>query len=90
MQEVILNGYEFETRKEIHDYLKEKLNFPGYYRANLSALYDVLTDICEDTKIVLDICDMENEELLEYLEKVAEVMTDAAEANMYLEFEYKE
>ena len=25
MQEVILKGYEFETRKEIHDYLKEKL-----------------------------------------------------------------
>lgn len=86
MQEVFLHGKEFENQKELHDYLKDTLNFPDYYGRNLSALYDVLTDICEDTKIVLNLSDVENEEVLDYLERVAEVMADAAESNMYLEF----
>ena len=90
MQNVILRGSEFESRKEIHDYLKENLGFPEYYGGNLSALYDVLTDICEDTRIVLELEDVEDEQMMDYLEKVAEVMSDAAQANMYLEFECEE
>lgn len=90
MQKVTLRGCEFESKKEIHDYLKEVLNFPGYYGGNLSALYDVLTDICEDTKIVLELDGVEDEAMQDYLEKVAEVMSDAAQSNMYLEFECEE
>lgn len=86
MQEVILHGNEFESKKEIHDYLKESLCFPGYYGNNLSALYDVMTDICDDTRITLDMRDVKDEEMEDYLMKIAEVMSDASENNMYLEF----
>ena len=33
------------TKEELHQLLKEELNFPDYYGANLDALYDVLTDM---------------------------------------------
>lgn len=87
MQEVVIRGSEFESKKDFHDYMKKEMNFPDYYGSNLSALYDVLTDLCDDTRIVLELCETEDEEMLEFLEKVAEVITDAAEENTYLEFE---
>lgn len=90
MQELVLRGCEFESRKEIHNFLKENLNFPKYYGGNLSALYDVLTDICEDTKVILELEGVEDDQMLDYYEKIVEVMSDASQANMYFEFEYHE
>lgn len=87
MQEVIIKGKEFETIREVHEYLAEELNFPGYYGKNLSALYDVLTEICDDTKVIMDLTDMEDEQMAELLEHMLEVMTDAADANHCFEVE---
>lgn len=85
MQEIYINGRDFDTPKEVHEFLAEELNFPDYYGKNLSALYDVLTDLCDDTRIILDLSDVEDDSMIEMLERMAEVMTDAADENEYLE-----
>lgn len=48
MKIVLLNGAEIT-----HEILAEKLGFPPYYGKNLDALHDCLTDIAEDTAIIL-------------------------------------
>lgn len=85
MQEVYINGSEFDTPEEVHEFLAEELDFPDYYGKNLSALYDVLTDLSEDTRIVLNLSDVGEESMIEMLERMAEVLTDAADNNDYLE-----
>lgn len=89
MQKVYLNGKDFETIGQVHDYLAEELNFPEYYGKNLSALYDVLTEICEDTKISVNLEDMEDEVLCTQLRQLVYVMKDAADENDYLEVALK-
>ncbi len=43
------------SRREIHEYIAEKMAFPDYYGHNLDALYDCLTDITEPTAVGLAI-----------------------------------
>ena len=45
MQAVYLDARQFTDKVASHDYLKEMLDFPEYYGANLDALYDCLTDL---------------------------------------------
>ncbi|MDO5363252.1 MAG: barstar family protein [Eubacteriales bacterium] len=90
MQEVTIKVSEFDTVEEIHEYLAEELEFPAYYGKNLSALYDVLTDLSEDVRIIMDLSGTADEELLEEAEKMVEVMEDASEENEYLEIECEE
>lgn len=87
MQEVYLNGREFDDPKEVHEFLAGELEFPEYYGGNLSALYDMLTSLCDDTRIIVDLSGVEEEAVLDVLERMTEVMTDAADENAYLEVE---
>jgi len=61
-------------KERIHAELAEKLEFPSYYGKNLDALYDVLTDICEETVIAV-----EGES--DYGKKMLATLKDAAAAN---------
>lgn len=45
MKNVYLDAREFVDKEASHLYLKEMLDFPEYYGANLDALYDCLTDL---------------------------------------------
>lgn len=87
MQDLYVKVSEFDTIEEIHEYLMNELDFPDYYGKNLSALYDALTDICDDTRIILDLGDITDEAILEAAERMAEVMEDASDENEYLEVE---
>ena len=87
MQEVYVNGSDFANMEEVHEYLAEELDFPGYYGKNLSALYDVLTDISEETKIIMDLSYITDGDFLREMERMAEVMEDAAGDNEVLEIE---
>ena len=51
MRTIVLDETLFDTRASVHAFLKQALDFPSYYGANLSALSDCLDDICEDTCI---------------------------------------
>lgn len=90
MQEVYVRVCEFDHIDEIHEYLAQELEFPAYYGGNLSALYDMLTDICDSTRIEMNLSGVRDEELLEEAERMAEVMEDASDENEYLEVECEE
>lgn len=51
--EIILDTLCLTEPEAAHAYLKEKLSFPEYYGNNLDALYECLTDICEETVLRL-------------------------------------
>ena len=54
MDRIILQGKNLRERSEGHEYLAEVMDFPEYYGGNLDALYECLTDICEDTLICVE------------------------------------
>ena len=45
MKHITLDGNLLADAAQVHDYLKELLEFPKYYGKNLDALYDCLTDL---------------------------------------------
>lgn len=51
---VILNLSEIESRKHLHQYLKESLELPEYYGSNLDALYDLLTEKTQPLEILVE------------------------------------
>ena len=53
MRRVILDGRQIRSRDALHDYLAQALELPSYYGANLDALHDVLTELSEETELVV-------------------------------------
>ena len=45
MKQITLDGNILADVSQVHDYLKEMLDFPEYYGNNLDALHDCLTDL---------------------------------------------
>ena len=82
MQEVYVNGNEFENAGEILEYLREEL---GLEAGSVNDLYDELTELSDDTKITMDMSQVADDDLLDAMERIAEVMEDAAGECDYLE-----
>ena len=82
MQEVYVNGNEFENAGEILEYLREDL---GLEAGSVNDLYDELTELSDDTKITMDMSQVADDDLLDAMERMAEVMEDAAGECDYLE-----
>ena len=82
MQEVYVNGNEFENAGEILEYLREEL---GLEAGSVNELYDELTELSDDTKITMDMSQVADDDLLDAMERMAEVMEDAAGECDYLE-----
>ena len=61
-------------KEKIHTVMAEELDFPSYYGKNLDALYDALTDICEETVITVN-------GQSDYGTKLLAAINDAASAN---------
>jgi ribonuclease inhibitor len=79
---VILEGKRLLDPAQAYPYLKEKLDLPDHFGENLDALYDCLTEICEDSLIRVEA--MMPEESAFY-KKLIRVMQDAADENGRLE-----
>ena len=47
MKQITLDGNLLADITQVHDYLKDMLEFPEYYGKNLDALYDCLTDLMD-------------------------------------------
>lgn len=82
MQEVYVNGNEFENAGEILEYLREEL---GLEAGSVNDLYDELTELSDDMKITMDMSQVADDDLLDAMERMAEVMEDAAGECDYLE-----
>lgn len=54
MYTVEIDLSEFESMDEILGSLADALDFPDWFGMNLDALYDCLTEICSDTKIIVN------------------------------------
>ena len=52
MKQITLDGNILADIAQVHDYIKEMLDFPEYYGKNLDALYDCLGDL-EDLEITI-------------------------------------
>ena len=81
---IILDGKAMIDRLSAHSHLADKLDLPAYYGRNLDALYDVLTELGEDTQIVLVDPAAVVENLGKYGEALLSTMQEAAEENPHL------
>ena len=89
MKKIILDGKKMFSRKQTHEYIKEKMSFPEYYGNNLDALADCLSEITEKTKITIkNFADFENN-LGANSKGFIRVFEDVAEDNESIEFKIK-
>ena len=86
MKTIVLDGLYMNTKDAAFDYLKWRLNLPDYFGRNLDALYDLLTEPCEPTQIVLYRKNLMLAALGEYGEMLLTVLRDAAKQNRMLLF----
>ena len=78
---VILDGKAMFDRMSAHSHLADRLELPTYYGRNLDALYDVLTEIGEETELVLTDPAAVVEQMGKYGEALLATMQEAAEEN---------
>ncbi len=84
MQELTLDITPFEEKVSLHRYLKERLDLPFYYGANLDALYDELSSITEPTRVTLIYSTSPRGRMIEYTPRLLRVFDDAARENYNL------
>ena len=75
---LILDGARLRYPSRVHRVLGRKLRFPAWYGRNLDALYDCLTDLHEDTELILVNWTVPG------LQMLRRVMEDAALENPHL------
>lgn len=90
MREVTLDLSPFEEKISLHRYLKEALDFPFYYGANLDALHDELTSQRDTLRITVRYSKSPRGKMIDYLPKLLRVFEDAARENYHLEITYQE
>ena len=78
---VVLDGRVMTDRVAAHSHLAERLELPTWYGRNLDALYDVLTEIDEETEIVLTEPAAVAEQMGKYGEALLATLQEAAEEN---------
>ena len=83
MRKMLLDFHVPKTPEQAQRYLALELDLPDYYGRNLDALYDMLTEITEDTCV--GIFKTEGNPLMaRYLHKVKRVFRDAENADPHL------
>lgn len=78
---IMLDGKAMIDRPAAHTHLAQRLDLPAYYGRNLDALYDVLTELGEQTQIVLADPAAVVANLGKYGEALLSTMQEAAEEN---------
>ncbi|MGN0203470.1 MAG: barstar family protein [Coprococcus sp.] len=80
--EIILDSGQLLEPEKAHGYLAERLKLPDYYGGNLDALYDCLTEIGEDTQLIMKMAENHKDNI--NMKKILMVMMDAENENPYL------
>ena len=89
MREITLNLTPFEEKISLHRYLKETLDFPFYYGANLDALHDELSSEMNNLHITLSYPESPKGKMAEYMPRLLRVFEDAARENYHLDIKYQ-
>ena len=89
MRRVEINFTQAASPEQAHELIAGKLDFSGYYGANLDALYDCLTDLREELHIAL-IPPGKDDALAGWFERARRVFRDAEQENRHLEVEIME
>ena len=90
MRNAVLDLTPFEDKISLHRYLKETLDFPFYYGANLDALHDELTSEVSETHLLVRYPAAPKGTMEDYLPRVLRVFRDATAQNYHLEVEFEE
>ncbi len=90
MKDIVLDLTPFEEKISLHRYLKEALDFPFYYGANLDALHDELSSDMEPMRITVCYPAQPRGKMVEYLPRLLRVFRDSACENYNLEITYRE
>ena len=89
MRRIELDGRKMDTRALAHQHLKEELNLPAHYGANLDALHDCLGDMV-DLHITLRFGNALRNALGIYGQKLIRVLEHAAEPRPDMVFVLKD
>jgi ribonuclease inhibitor len=84
MKTCILDGSQITDRKLLHQTLAASLDFPDWYGNNLDALYDCLTDIREETKIMIQNSANLETNLGRYANSLYRVLNNVSKDNPFL------
>ena len=88
-REITLDLTRFEEKISLHRYLKETLDFPFYYGANLDALHDELTSEVVPTLITVRYPANPKGLMENYMPRLLRVFRDTAEENYHLTFVFE-
>ena len=72
------------TLGEIYDVIKSELELPDWFGGNMSAFWDALTGIIQVPAVIVFHKQVQNEDLLPFIEKLIEI-AHRAEREAYLE-----
>ena len=81
---VLLDGNAILNREMLHDTLASGLCLPSWYGRNLDALYDCLTDVQEETVVVLRDRGVLEEHLGGYGRRLLRLLEDASQGNLHI------
>lgn len=87
MQTVFLDASKMKTMEEAQEHLRESFAFPDYFGGGLDALYDCLTELCEDITIAVPKELSAPEFLGSYGARMINVFQDAGDNNSHLHIE---
>jgi len=90
MRICVLDGNKITDRETLHKTLAENLNFPDWYGGNLDALYDCLTDLSEDVRLVIVHRAKLRAPLGPYGDRLFRVFSQAAQDNPRFQFVLQE
>ena len=88
MRYAMIEGAAVGSMGRLHRLLAEQLDFPDWYGGNLDALYDCLTDLTEETTIILFHSQALEEILGTAYTHFCRVLKDAAAENPKLHIQY--
>jgi len=89
MKDIQLDITPFQEKIALHQYLKEAMDFPFYYVANLDALYDELSSTTEPVSITLRYPAAPTGKMVDYLPRLLAVFQDSARENYNLTIRYE-
>ncbi|MDY6085094.1 MAG: barstar family protein [Dialister sp.] len=81
---ITLDESKFISKQAAHSYLKAALALPEWYGANLDALHDALSEISEDTLLIVPKSIAAENRLGSYGETMLTVFQDSSQENPFL------